>query len=786
MTQETPPETNEKEGIPKRAPILPVRNTVLYPGLVLPLQVERGESVKLVDDVVVSNAPLVLVAQRDGDVENPGPNDLFDVGTLGTVIKLMKQPDGSYHIIVRGTHKVRLSEFGKPDRYHDARIEVVAEDETTDSEVEAMALNLRNQFERFIELTNLPAELNVIALNVERPIQLVYIVSANLNLTVKEKQTLLELPDVRTALDRITFYLTRQLERLELAQKIQSRVKAGMDKRQREFFLREQMDVIRRELGEGEEKNPDVQELRIRIEALDLPDEARTAAEKELDRLKRMSPASAEYSVSRNYLDWLLEVPWNVTTEDSLDVKQAAAILDEDHYDLEKVKRRILEYLAVLQLKKDIKGPILCFVGPPGVGKTSLGQSIARSLNRKFIRISLGGMRDEAEIRGHRRTYVGALPGRIIQGLRRIGSRNPVFMLDEIDKLGADFRGDPSSALLEVLDPEQNFAFSDHYLEVPFDLSKVIFVATANVMDPIPSALRDRMEVIDIPGYTEEEKLQIARKYLVARQVENHGLSEGQVIIPDEAILEMIRSYTREAGVRNLDRTLAAVCRHTAREIAEGTEGPIIIEAKQLPDILGPVRYIPESSTRSWGAGISTGLAWTPVGGELIFIEALKIKGHGKLTLTGQLGDVMKESATAALTYIRAHSEELNIEAKDVLEWDIHVHVPAGGIPKDGPSAGVALVVALASLMSGIPVRRNVAMTGEITLRGDVLPVGGIKEKILAARRAGIREVLIPHANERDLVDIAPHLREGMTFHKLQLISEAIQLALESSGAPAG
>ncbi|NLJ26715.1 endopeptidase La [Desulforhabdus amnigena] len=775
-----------EEVVPERLPILPLRNMVLYPELVMPLHVERAGSIKLIDDVVPGELSMVVVAQRDRQVENPGPSDFYDVGTIGNVMKLVKQTDGSYQIIVRAKQKVRLSDIRAKGNYFDARIEVLPEDTSTSPEIEAMVLNLRTQFEKLVEMANLPTELATLSLNLDRPIQLVYVVAANLSLTVAERQTILELPDIYTALERTTFYLTRQLDQLELVQKIQEKVKAGMDRRQREYFLREQLQVIKRELGESEEKNPEIQELLDRLDQVQMPPEVLTAAEKEIERLGRISPAAAEYTVSRNYLDWLLELPWKVSTQDTLDVREAAKILDEDHFDLEKVKRRILEYLAVLQLKKDLKGPILCFVGPPGVGKTSLGQSIARSLGRKFLRISLGGLRDEAELRGHRRTYVGALPGRIIQGLRRIGSNNPVFMLDEIDKLGMDFRGDPSSALLEVLDPEQNSTFSDHYLGVPFDLSRIIFVATANMLDPIPSALRDRMEVIELPGYTEEEKLQIARKFLVVRQIENHGLKTDQVIIPDETILEIIHSYTREAGVRNLDRNLAALCRFVAKDIAEGKDGPVTIRPENCKEILGPVRFLPETATRSWGPGISTGLAWTPSGGELIFVEALRTHGRGNLTLTGQLGAVMKESVAAALTYIRAHASDLGIDEEKFEKSDIHVHVPAGGIPKDGPSAGVAMVVALASLMSQREVRRNVAMTGEITLRGDVLPVGGIKEKMLAARRAGIREVMIPQANAKDLMEIPQHLREGMVFHELQIIMDALEIALVPPQAVGG
>ncbi len=773
-----------EEEYSSRLPVLPLRNMIIYPGLILPLHVVRPKSRRLIDEVMGADQRVAAVAQHDKQVEIPGPADLYEVGTVIKILKLMKQPDGSYQIIVRGGHRVRLRDFEPRGEYWDADIEVLPEDRTSNEEIEAMLVNLRDHFDRLVELAGLPAELSVVALNTERPMQLVHVVAANLSLTVAEGQTLLEIPDALTALERAAFYVTRQLERLELVQQIQGRVKAGMDKRQREYFLREQLHAIQRELGESGDGNPEIQELRVRLDDLGLPQEARQTAEKEIERLARMSPASAEYTVSRNYLDWLLELPWNVATEDTLDIRQAAKILDEDHFDLEKVKRRILEYLAVLQLKRDVKGPILCFVGPPGVGKTSLGQSIARSLGRKFLRISLGGLRDEAEIRGHRRTYVGSLPGRIVQGLRRIGSNNPVFMLDEIDKLGMDFRGDPSSALLEVLDPAQNSNFSDHYLGIPFDLSKIIFIATANMLDPIPAALKDRMEVIEIPGYSEEEKLEIAKTYLLKEQIENHGLDPQQIALADAAILEIIRSYTREAGVRNLDRNLAAVFRYLAKRVAEEGPVPITVRAEDLADILGPVRFLPETATRSWGPGIATGLAWTPSGGELIFIEALRTRGTGKLILTGQLGEIMKESATAALTYLRAHGVALNIDEEKFDRSDIHVHVPAGAVPKDGPSAGVAMVVVLASLMSNRKVRRDLAMTGEITLRGDILPVGGIKEKVLAARRAGIQEILIPQANAKDLVDIPTHLREGMVIHELQLIGEALQLALAAGRSP--
>jgi len=788
MTEKIPEGQMETESVLEWLPVLVLPGTVLYPGMVSSFIVDRESGQKVIDRVSKSEAYLILLAQRDSRVQEPSPSDAFDIGTMASIIRVTRQLDESYQVLARGIDRVRIRETVHRSEGWEARFDTVDEDMSASPEIEAMVLNLRRQFDTFVKVAGLSSELVIAALNTEPPLRLAYTVAAQLALSVAERQTVLEIPDANLALERVTYYLTRQLERLELGQQIQERIKSLMDRRQREYFLREQLQAIKRELGEGGDGSSEVQELMDRLDQIDMPQEARKAAEKELERLERIPPASAEYTVSRNYLDWLLEVPWSISTPDNLDVRAASEILDEDHFDLEKVKRRILEYLAVLQLKKEMKGPILCFVGPPGVGKTSLGQSIARSLGRKFIRISLGGMRDEAEIRGHRRTYVGSLPGRIIQGLRRLGCNNPVFMLDELDKLGMDFRGDPSAALLEVLDPEQNSTFSDHYLGVPFDLSKVMFVATANMMDPIPPALKDRMEVIEIPGYTEEEKLEIARRYLVKQQAENHGLTEEHVAFSDEAILELIRSYTREAGVRNLNRSIAAVCRHVAKDVAEGKgpEGGARVEPRSVHEILGPVRFLPEAMTRSWGAGIATGLAWTPTGGELIFIETLRTPGSGRLILTGQLGDVMKESATAALTYLRAHAGELAIKDEEFGKADIHVHVPAGAIPKDGPSAGVPLIVALASLMSGRPARRNMAMTGEITLRGDILPVGGIKEKMLAARRAGLCEVLIPQANVKDLVDIAEHLRRGMVFHEMQSIGEALKLALAEQGEGSG
>ena len=773
---------NEKEqNIPEKLPVLPLHRGVLFPELTLPLMISRPEHIKLVDEALVKERIVVAVAQRDEKVEKPGLMDLYRMGVAVFILKMMRSPEGHYHLLVRTSKKVRLLETVQEEPYLVARVEPTEEIVETGKEIEAMVVNIRNLFQRVVELTNMPAELGMVAANVEGPYPLVFLVASNLDLKVAEAQEILETLETRKVLDKLTLRLNEILETLELSQEIQKKVKDGMDKTQRDYMLREQLKAIQKELGEGDERTVEIDEFKKRLEETSMPEEGRSAAGTELDRLSRMPPAAAEYTVSRTYLDWLLELPWEVSTEDTLDIAAAQETLDADHYDLEKVKKRIVEYLAVRKLKKDMKGPILCFVGPPGVGKTSLGQSIACTLGRKFIRISLGGVRDEAEIRGHRRTYVGALPGRIVQGLRKAGANNPVFMLDEIDKVGTDFRGDPSSALLEVLDPEQNHSFSDHYLEVPFDLSKVMFITTANILDTVPPALRDRMEVMELPGYTEEEKLMIAKRYLLPEQITDHGLSADLIEFEDDAIRTVIRAYTREAGVRNLEREIASVCRGVAKEVAAGRQEATRIGAGDLEKFLGPVKFIPELAARSWGPGLATGLAWTPTGGDIIFIEAARMKGKGSLTLTGQLGDVMKESATAALTYIRAHTSELGIEEKLFEDSDIHIHVPAGAIPKDGPSAGIAMLVTLASLASARPVRRDVAMTGEITLRGDVLPVGGIKEKVLAAHRAGIREVILPFVNAKDLPDVPEPVRKSMKFHLVRAMPEALEVALEPS-----
>ncbi len=769
----------EEQQIPEQLPVLPLHRGVLFPELTVPLMISRPEHIKLVDDALVKDRVLVAVAQRDDKVEKPALMDLYRMGVAVFIVKMMRSPEGHYHLLVRTSKKVRLLETIQEEPYLVARVEPIEEIVETGKEIEAMVLNIRNLFQRVVELTNMPPELAMVAANVEGPYPLIYLVASNLDLKLAEAQEILETLETRTVLDKLTIRLNEILETLELSQEIQKKVKDGMDKTQRDYMLREQLKAIQKELGEADERTVEIDELKNRLAETDMPEEVKKVAGKELDRLSRMPPAAAEYTVSRTYLDWLLELPWEVSTEDTLDIIAAQETLDADHYNLEKVKKRIVEYLAVRKLKQDMKGPILCFVGPPGVGKTSLGQSIARTLGRKFIRLSLGGVRDEAEIRGHRRTYVGALPGRIVQGLRKAGANNPVFMLDEIDKVGTDFRGDPSSALLEVLDPEQNHSFSDHYLEVPIDLSKVMFITTANILDTIPPALRDRMEVMELPGYTEEDKLMIAKRYLLPEQIEAHGLKADLIEWEDDAIRTIIRSHTREAGVRNLEREIAAVCRGVAKEVAAGREETTRIGSDDLEKFLGPVKFIPELAARSWGPGLATGLAWTPTGGDLIFIEAARMRGKGSLSLTGQLGEVMKESATAALTYIRAHAAELGIEEKLFENSDIHIHVPAGAIPKDGPSAGIAMLVTLASLVSARQVRRDVAMTGEITLRGDVLPVGGIKEKVLAAHRAGIREVILPFVNQKDLPDVPEPVRKSMQFHLVRAMPEALEVALE-------
>lgn len=766
--------------VPEELPILPLHGFVFFPGMGFPLQITHSSSKQLIDDAILHERLVAVVShKKDEDEEEEGAVDtshLYTIGVVGYIHKLIKAGD-HYQVLMSAVKKLSITEYTQTEPFLKGRVELIEMVEESDKEVEALILNLRTQFKRLTELALLPPELLMTVASVTNPFHAAYLIISQLNLTMQEEQEILEIEDLKSLLHKSTRELNKRLETAEMSREIQKNVKEDMDEKQREFFLRQQLKAIRKELGE-EDENMDLKELRKKLNETDLTEEARKTAEKELDRLGRISPSSPEYTVSRTYLDWLLELPWKISTTDSLDIEKAQKTLDNDHYGLEEIKKRIIEFLAVRKLKQDMHGPILCFVGPPGVGKTSLGQSIARSMDRNFIRISLGGVRDEAEIRGHRRTYIGALPGRIIQSLRKTGSNNPLFMLDEIDKLGMDFRGDPSSALLEVLDPEQNFTFADHYLEITFDLSKVMFITTANIIDNIPGPLRDRMEVIELPGYTEDEKLMIAKRHLVPKQLEAHALTNDDLQLDDEAIRVIIRSYTREAGVRNLERKIATVCRGVAKDIVTGKTGLAKVGKDDLERFLGGIAFFSETTARTWGPGLATGLAWTPVGGQLLFIESAKMSGKGSLTLTGKLGEVMKESASAALTYIRSHAEKLNIDEKIFAENDIHIHVPEGAIPKDGPSAGVALVVSLTSLLTGKPVRKDVAMTGEITLRGDVLPVGGIKEKVLAAIQAGIKDIILPHLNEKDVKEIPDNVKQDVTFHLVKDIEEATGLAL--------
>jgi len=759
-------------------PIMPLRNTVVFPHQVIPLAVGRDKSLKLLEELSEENRVLGLIAQRDGRVEDPVLEDLYTWGTAAMILKKFKMPDGSEQLIVQGLYRFKLIEMQKTEPYFEGVVQQMPDEFENDVEVEALVTNVKNVFQKIADyspyLTN---EHRVMILNTEEPEALADIVAAQVNFNIADKEQVLETRDVKERLKKVNYLLNKELQILELGSKIQSDVQGELNKTQRQYFLREQLKAIKKELGEYEDVSSEIDELRERLEKTRMPDEVRKVAEKELNRLSKMSPMASEYTVSRTYLDWLLEVPWKKSTRDRLDVKKAEKILNEDHYGLEKVKKRILEYLAVRQLKTNMKGPILCFVGPPGVGKTSLGKSIARALNRKFSRMSLGGVRDEAEIRGHRRTYVGALPGRIIQEIKKVGSNNPVLMLDEIDKLGMDFRGDPSSALLEVLDPEQNFSFTDHYLEVPFDLSKVMFIATANVLDPIPPALQDRMEIIEINGYIEEEKIQIAERYLVPKQIENHGLTTEQITFSRSAIRTIINKYTREAGVRNLEREIASIVRGVAKEIVDKKTSRRRITAGTVARYLGPERFFSEVAERVAKPGVATGLAWTPVGGDILFIEATKMKGKGNLVLTGKLGEVMKESASAALSYLRSNAEKYGIEEDFHEKYDTHIHVPAGAIPKDGPSAGITMFSALFSLYTGRCLKDNLAMTGEITLRGMVLPVGGIREKVLAAKRAGIETVIMPLKNKKDLEEIPRKNIAGMQFHFIKEVDELIDLA---------
>jgi len=766
--------------LPEELPILPIREAVLYPRMLLPLMVTQERLIKLIDAALVSNKMIGIVAIKKKEVEEVKPENLFEIGCAAHILKMIKMPNNSLRLLIQGTSRIRLTEFTQREPYIRARVSPLKDQGGKTGDIEALMVGVKGIFQKVVELApSLPAELAIMAMNLEEPGALADLIASTLNISLEDKQTLLETLDVRDRLEKANFFLSKELSILELGSKIQSQVREGIDKSQREYFLREQLKAIQKELGEKDERTAEIEELRQRLVQAKLPPEAMKEGERELDRLAKMPPAAAEYTVARTYLEWLIDLPWAVSTEDNLDISRAQKVLDEDHYDLEKVKKRILEYLAVRKLKADMKGPILCFVGPPGTGKTSVGKSIARALGRKFIRMSLGGVRDEAEIRGHRRTYVGALPGRIIQGIRKAASHNPVFMLDEIDKLGMDFRGDPSAALLEVLDPEQNYAFSDHYIDVAFDLSKVMFITTANILDPIPPALRDRMEVLDLPGYTEAEKLRIAKDFLIPKQIETHGLSDQNIHFADEAIRRLALEYTREAGVRSLEREIANICRGVAKRVAEGQGGLTTIRAEDVPSYLGPVKFFSEVAERTSEPGVATGLAWTPTGGDILFVEATRMKGRKGFSLTGQLGEVMKESAQAALSYVRGRAKALKIPEDFFEHSDIHIHVPAGAIPKDGPSAGVTMFTAITSLLTGRAVRSDVAMTGEITLRGLVLPVGGIKEKVLAANRAGITTVILPKRNEKDLEEVPGEVKKSMKFHFVQRMDEVIDLALQ-------
>ena len=767
--------------IPEQLPLLPVRDIVVFPYMVLPLFVGRDMSIKAIEAALAGNRMIFLATQKALDVENPTAEDIHSVGTVGIIMRMLKLPDERIKILVQGISKARIQEYIQTDPYYSVRIVKATEGKPAGStlETEAVMRTVKEQLERIIGLGKvLMPDVMVVIENLEDPGRLADMVVSNLGVKVEVAQAVLEIEDPVSRLKRVSEILSKEVDVLSMQQKIQAQAKGEMDKTQREYFLREQLKAIQKELGELDERGEEVADFRKRIKEAKMPDKVLKECEKQLKRLEKMHPDTAESATVRTYLEWMVDLPWNKKSKDNLDIKTAAKVLDEDHYDLEKVKERILEYLAVRKLKDKMKGPILCFVGPPGVGKTSLGKSIARALGREFVRISLGGVRDEAEIRGHRRTYVGALPGRIIQGLKQAGTNNPVFMMDEVDKVGQDFRGDPSAALLEVLDPEQNHAFSDHYLGVPFDLTDVMFITTANLIDPILSALRDRMEIIEIPGYTEEEKLGIAQRYLIPRQLKEHGITEEYIRLTEPAMRTMISHYTREAGVRNLEREIANVMRKVAKKVAEGKTKCYTIAPANLNKFLGVPKFLPEEEQEKDEVGVATGLAWTESGGDVLYIEATMMKGKGQLTLTGHLGDVMKESAQAALSYVRSRERTLGINADIFGKVDIHIHVPAGAIPKDGPSAGITMATAIASILCRIPVRRDVAMTGEVTLRGRVLPIGGLKEKILAAKRAKIAAVILPKRNEKDIEEIPKHLLRGIKLLFAETMDDVIKASL--------
>jgi ATP-dependent Lon protease len=769
--------------IPERLPVLPLRGVVIFPSAIVPLPISRKPSLQLVEQCLAREDKILgLVAQKTADEERPDPSALFTRGTAGRLLKMLRYPDHSVRILVQGLRRIEIDSYEESDPYYICRAHPLIDEYEETKDLEAIQAHLVNQFAKFVSMIPyLPDELQLVVMNIKDPGKVTDLIASNLNISLEEKQDLLNTLSVRSRLQRLSVILNREIELLELGSKIQSQVQTELSKNQREFYLRQQMRAIQRELGEGDNRSAELEELRRKLDDAKLPEAPRKAADTELDRLRIIPPESAEHSVVRTYLEWLANLPWAISTEDNLDLIHARAILDEDHFDLETIKDRILEYLAVRKLRQDPRSPILCFAGPPGVGKTSLGRSIARAMGRKFMRLSLGGVRDEAEIRGHRRTYVGSLPGRIVQSLKTAGSNNPLFVLDEIDKLGADFRGDPSSALLEVLDPEQNSTFVDHYLDVPFDLSRVMFITTANYLDPIPHALRDRMEVIQLSGYTEEQKLEISKRHLVPKQIQENGLDDEKIRFQDDGLVKIIRDYTREAGLRNLEREIGRACRKVARAVTEGRTELTMITPERVREYLGAEKFFNEVAERTGEPGVVTGLAYTPNGGDILFIEATRMKGKKGLTLTGSLGDVMKESAQTALSLVRSRAERLGIEPDFFETSDLHLHVPAGAIPKDGPSAGVTMATALASLLTGRPVRPDVAMTGEITLRGNVLPIGGVKEKVLAARRAGIGTVILPRRNEKDLEDVPENVRGELKFAFASDIDDVLAIALEAA-----
>ena len=774
-------EDDDKFRLPDTIGILPIRNAVAYPGTVTPLAIGRERSKALLADIEPHESIIGLITQRNHETDRPGFDDIYSVGTAASVLKIVKMPQGSIHVVVHGIARFKIIERLATEPYLKARVQMLNVKAKMTKKLEALIVSVRRTANRVIVLSpNIPEEASILLENIENPSALADFLAANLSLPIAEKQQLLEELDAAKRLEKISIALAKQLEVLELSHKIQGRVRESIDKNQREYFLQEQLKAIQSELGQEDHRTEELRQISKNIKKAKMPEKVEAEALRELDRLSKIPPVSPEYSVIRTYLDWVCELPWSIQTKDQLDINKAQRILNQDHYDLLKVKKRILEFLAVRKLNPTGKSPILCFVGPPGVGKTSLGKSIAHAMGRKFIRISLGGIRDEADIRGHRRTYIGALPGRILQELRKCQSKNPVFMLDELDKIGTDFRGDPASALLEVLDPEQNFSFTDHYLDEPFNLSTVMFIGTANYTEPVPPALRDRMEVIELPGYTKTEKLNIAKKYLVPRQLKEHGLTKRQLTIKDTALLTIIQSYTREAGVRNLERNIAAICRAVATEIAKNKKSRATIDRKDLTKILGPERFESELALRTAIPGVATALAYTPVGGELLFIESASMPGRGHLQLTGQIGDVMKESAQTAFSIVKANAKKLKINTDTFRKFDYHIHVPAGAIPKDGPSAGIAMFTSLVSLLLSKPTRPDVAMTGEITLRGLVLPIGGLKEKILAAKQAGIKTVILPARNKKDLPEVPKEAKKGLKFAFVKNTTEVLKIALDT------